>query len=91
LRTREVTLRADYTHGNEASPSAYAQLLLDVLEGDPAPFLRFDEVEWAWEVLDPVLIAWRSGKPELYRSGEDGPRSQHSILEPGHEWRSLDA
>lgn len=89
LRTREVRLSADYSHGTEVAPSAYAQLLLDVLDGDPAPFLRFDEVEWSWQVLEPVLTNWRSGRPELYRAGDDGPRGQHGILEPGHEWRSL--
>ena len=56
---------------NEAS--AYEQLLLDVLEGDHTPFLRFDEVEWSWRIVDPVLKAWKTGAPEDYVAGSDGP------------------
>jgi glucose-6-phosphate 1-dehydrogenase len=92
LEARELLLEAHYSSGRprrEESSAAYAQLLLDVIEGDATPFLRFDEVEWAWRVLQPVLDAWQSGAPELYRSGTWGPNGQHSILEPGHRWRDL--
>jgi glucose-6-phosphate 1-dehydrogenase len=89
LETRQVALEAGYARASDQPASAYEQLLLDLLEGDTTPFLRFDEVEWAWRVLQPVLDAWEAGAPELYRSGDEGPRSQHAILEAGHEWRPL--
>jgi glucose-6-phosphate 1-dehydrogenase len=48
LEARESVLRADYSTEGDVEASAYEQLLLDVLEGDHTPFLRFDEVEWSW-------------------------------------------
>jgi glucose-6-phosphate 1-dehydrogenase len=88
FRAGTARLHADYgTAGGEAS--AYEQLFLDVLEGDHTPFLRFDEVEWAWRLLEPVLAAWRDGRPCLYPSGSQGPSSQDDILEEGHSWRPI--
>lgn len=88
LEADTARLHADYgTTGGEAS--AYEQLLLDALSGDHTPFLRFDEVEWAWRLLDPVLAAWREGRPCPYPAGSEGPSSQGDILEAGHHWRPL--
>ena len=36
-------------------PAAYAGLILDVILGDHSLFLRIDEVESAWRVVDPVI------------------------------------
>ncbi len=90
LEARKVVLHASYTRDGEPEFSAYEQLLLDVLEGDATPFLRFDAVEWAWRIIDPVLRAWRQGQPDDYPAGSDGPSSQHRLLEDGHEWRTVD-
>ncbi len=89
LTSRQLTLHAEYAQEDEAVTSAYEQLLLDVLEGTRTPFLRFDEVEWSWRVIEPLLKAWESGEPEIYRAGTDGPFSQSKILERGHEWRGI--
>jgi glucose-6-phosphate 1-dehydrogenase len=89
LEARESVLRADYAESGDIEASAYEQLLLDVLEGDHTPFLRFDELEWSWKIVDPVLKAWKYGSPEEYVAGSDGPSAQHRFLEPGHYWRSL--
>ena len=53
MESQQLALRADYAHQTDAD--SYCQLILDVLEGDRTPFLRFDEVEWAWRDLTPVL------------------------------------
>jgi len=89
LEARESILRAEYTTKDDREASAYEQLLLDVLNGDHTPFLRFDEVEWSWRIVDPVLKAWTSGTPEDYVAGSDGPSGQHRFLGAGHAWRSL--
>ena len=81
-------LHADYGSSVE-NTTAYEQLLLDVLEGDHTPFLRVDEVDEAWRLLDPVLEAWKHGEPDGYESGSDGPSSQSRILLDGHEWRPI--
>jgi glucose-6-phosphate 1-dehydrogenase len=89
LESRESILRAEYTNADDQEASAYEQLLLEVLNGDHTPFLRFDEVEWSWRIVDPVLKAWQSGAPEDYVAGSDGPSGQHRFLGAGHYWRPL--
>ena len=88
LKTHGLQLYADYAPGQSES-SSYEQLLLDVLEGDQTSFLRFDEVEWAWRVLQPVIDAWKTGKPETYAAGSDGPEGQSRLMGPRESWRPL--
>ncbi len=67
--------------------SAYATLILDALKGDRSLFIRFDEVEWAWRLLEPVL---NNRQPtELYSVGSEGPSGQHYLMEDQQRWRSL--
>ena len=89
LEARESVLRAEYANADDREASAYESLLLDVLEGDHTPFLRFDEVEWSWRIVEPILTAWQHGAPEDYVAGSDGPPAQHRFLGPGHYWRPL--
>ena len=89
LEARESILRAEYTNADDKEASAYEQLLLEVLNGDHTPFLRFDEVEWSWRIVDPVLKAWETSAPEDYVAGSDGPAGQHRFLGAGHAWRAL--
>src|SRR3712207_9238336 len=41
---------------------AYQRLLLDVMLGDGTLFARRDEVEAAWQLVDPVLDRWADRK-----------------------------
>lgn len=89
LETRPVTLHAAYLEKDDVEYAAYEQLLLDAVEGDRAPFIRYDEVDFAWQLLQPVLDAWKSGEPEPYAAGSEGPDAAAALLEPGHRWRTL--
>lgn len=89
LQTHDIVLSAPYTQPGQYEVSAYEQLLIDALNGDRAHFLRFDEVEWAWRIIDPALKAWEQGMPDLYKAGSEGPESQDRIMRSGHHWRSL--
>ncbi|MDA3914306.1 glucose-6-phosphate dehydrogenase [Oleiagrimonas sp.] len=89
LEGRRVTLSAPYEEEGNSEFSAYEQLLMDALEGDRTHFLRFDEVEWAWRLLDPVLKAWKKGEPEFYAAGSEGPSAQDRLLDSGHHWRPV--
>ncbi|GEM87051.1 glucose-6-phosphate dehydrogenase [Meiothermus granaticius] len=86
---RQVTLTTPYLQEGETEFSAYEQLLMDILEGDHAQFLRFDEVEWSWRILEPVLAAWKTGHPEPYEANSEGPAAQARLMEPGQSWRPL--
>ena len=89
LDGHQVRLTAPYAEEGHSGFSAYEQLLIDALEGDRTHFLRFDEVEWAWRVLDPVLKAWKRGKPQAYAAGSEGPSGQHRLLDADHAWRPV--
>ena len=89
VKTRKVVLSTPYKLAGDVEFSAYEQLLLDAFEGDRSHFLRSDEVEWAWRILDPVISAWESGNPGLYVAGSQGPDAQNRLLEDGHVWRKI--
>jgi glucose-6-phosphate 1-dehydrogenase len=41
--------------------TAYAHLIGQMLKGDPMLFIRGDEAEEAWRIIDPVMNAWSAG------------------------------
>jgi glucose-6-phosphate 1-dehydrogenase len=55
--------------------SAYARLILDVLEGDPTLSIRGDEAEESWRIVEPILAAWAAGRVPLgtYPAGAANP------------------
>ena len=76
------------------NPDAYVTLLLDVVAGDATLFMRADEVEAQWAILDPLLssIAEREPVPEPYAAGGPGPRAAYELLErDGRFWHKPDA
>lgn len=76
--------------GESAIPEAYERLLLDALNGDASLFTRGDRAELAWELLDPILKAWKGpDSPPLYRYEPDswGPAAADQLLErDGRSW-----
>ena len=62
---------------------AYERLLLDVIENDSTLFMRRDEVEAAWQWVDPILKGWQQHyqRPRPYPAGSNGPEQAHSLLE----------
>ena len=44
------------------SPDAYTRLILEVLRGNQATFVRSDELLSSWEIFTPLLEAIESGK-----------------------------
>ena len=74
-------------------PESYERLLQDVIEGDATLFMRNDEIERAWEIMDPIIAAVESPdapRPEEYPKGTPGPKAGDAFLAPtGREWLSL--
>jgi len=92
LVPRLVSLDTAYRAEHEAHLDAYETLLLDVIEGDRSLFLRFDEVEHAWQVMAPIQAAWRAGSADLrtYAAGCDGPDDGRSLfVDAAHGWREI--
>lgn len=63
-------------------PDAYESLILDILRGDQANFVRDDELTEAWRIFTPVLhqIEKLHIQPELYAAGSRGPKSADEKL-----------
>ncbi|NEV61922.1 glucose-6-phosphate dehydrogenase [Thiorhodococcus minor] len=70
---------------------AYEALILDVIEGDHTHFLRYDEVDWAWRVVDPILKLWATERDFIhtYPAGSWGPAEASRLFDrEDQEWRN---
>ena len=67
---------------------AYERLILDAIRGDASLFARGDEVEAAWNILTPILEAWkqRPGDVQPYFPGTWGPERAAGLLGDGRTW-----
>ena len=91
MNTRIVDLSPLYRDPDEPALDAYETLLLDVIEGDRSLFIRFDEVEWAWRVVDPILRSWSHEDNFIhsYTAGTWGPHESTRLFDAeDHEWRN---
>jgi glucose-6-phosphate 1-dehydrogenase len=93
LQIRPVRMHFSYdTEFGAYTPEAYERLLLEALAGDATLFIRRDEVEAAWEIVDSIRAGWE-GKPlterELYPAGSWGPEGAIELLATAnHAWRN---
>jgi glucose-6-phosphate 1-dehydrogenase len=73
----------------EEAPDAYQRLLLDLMLGDPTLFIRADEAEGAWRIIDPIMRLWAEKREiSTYPAGTWGPEDADQLLErDGREWR----
>jgi glucose-6-phosphate 1-dehydrogenase len=83
-----VTMNFSYKEGfGESTRSAYATLVNDCVRGDATLFDRGDNVEAAWQLVDPILDVWSAAKTASvpqYASGSWGPRESDALLERDH-------
>jgi len=89
LRTTDLDFRfAEHYSGN--MPDAYQRLLLDALNGDASLFARSDEVELAWNIIDPIIAAWNSPAApplEIYPPALWGPQGVLDWMQAhGRQW-----
>jgi len=74
-------------------PEAYERLLLEAALGDPTLFIRSDEVEAAWEFVEPIIegCAGRAAGPlASYAAGAWGPRAADALIEAdGRSWEII--
>lgn len=70
---REIETRALELHSAASRRSPYANLILEMCRGDPTLFIRGDEAEEAWRIIDPVVTAWSAGEVPLREYPAGGP------------------
>jgi len=93
LRPVDMGFRFGAAFGTEEM-SAYERLLLDCLLGDSTLFTRRDEVEEAWDLVEPLLRWWEHSTPPqpipIYAAGTWGPEAAGSLIAgDNRRWREL--
>ena len=69
---------------------AYERLLLDAMQGDATLYARADEVESAWEFVNPILDYWKNFDAKVYgySAGVWGPENADELIEGLGMWRN---
>ncbi|MXS85220.1 glucose-6-phosphate dehydrogenase [Nitrosomonas sp. HPC101] len=91
MNTRVMQMNASFLRTDEQILDAYETLLLDVIEGDRSLFIRFDEAEWAWRVIDPILKFWTVDREYIptYSAGSWGPAEANRLFDSDDQvWRN---
>jgi len=91
MRLAPVMMQFYYREAFKSEPpEAYETLLLDVMRGDAALYMRADQAEAAWSVLAPILDVWERVKPTdfpNYQAGTWGPEDAEILVaQDGHHW-----
>jgi glucose-6-phosphate 1-dehydrogenase len=86
LRVKAAPLNLSYSALTVRYPDAYERLLMDVVRGNLALFMRRDEVEAAWHWIDTLRAAWDQNPSELahYAAGSNGPLASALLLDRDH-------
>jgi glucose-6-phosphate 1-dehydrogenase len=94
FRVQSVSMDFGYEQAiHDTGMDGYTRLLFDAMSGDPTLFIRTDEVEQAWRIVDPYLEAWAEpgGGLHFYNAGTWGPHIADLLLErSGDAWREPD-
>jgi glucose-6-phosphate 1-dehydrogenase len=82
LRPVSLDLSFEETFGIRY-PDAYERLLMEAFRGNPALFMRRDEVEAAWRWIDGIIAGWEDSRQpvESYVAGTWGPVASANLLD----------
>lgn len=91
LRVKTAALDLSFAEefGGVRYPDAYERLLMDIVRGNLALFMRRDEVDAAWMWADALLAAWAQtgAEPHAYAAGSNGPTQSALMLDrDGRAW-----
>ncbi|MBD0413103.1 glucose-6-phosphate dehydrogenase [Oryzicola mucosus] len=90
MRLRQIPLDMSFAQSfTGRAPDAYERLIMDVIRGNQSLFMRRDEVEAAWNWIDPIQHAWEEGRQDVqgYTAGTWGPSSSIALIErDGRTW-----
>lgn len=92
MELRPANLEFNYrnSYPDQPIPESYERLLLDALSGDAHLFMRSDEIERSWEIVDPLIAASERPDapiPQEYPVHSDGPAVAEQFLAcEGRAW-----
>lgn len=92
LNTVDMVFDYKGTYTSQA-PEAYETLLLDIMLGDQTLFMRGDQVEFAWDLLMPILKTWQNRQSlnfPNYSADSWGPEVAEALIaRDGFHWFAL--
>jgi len=83
MQMQQVALNLDLQSAfQQRRAEAYERLLIDVVRGRLTHFMRRDELEAAWEWVEPIINGWETlnEKPHAYAAGSWGPAESFALL-----------
>ena len=86
-RSADMQFHYDSAFNDTLIPEAYERLIHDAINGDAALFIRSDEIEAAWRIIDPIIQGWEeTGEPSIvpYPRGSWGPEAAELLLQRDH-------
>jgi len=90
MRLKPVDLALDLGESFKGRPlEAYERLLGDAIQGNLTLFMRRDEIEAAWDWIDPIRSAWDADDdaPRPYAAGSWGPAASSALIaRDGFAW-----
>ena len=91
FKVRTVSLDFSYARTfEEMAPEAYERVIHDALVGDATLFIRSDEVQQSWQIVQPLIDGFDRVAVPLadYPAGSWGPPEAEALLgEAGDRWR----
>ena len=94
LKPVDLEFHYDDSFGGQEIPDAYERLLLDAMNGDASLFTRSDEIEEAWEIMDPIIQGLAhpdAPSPPSYAIGSRGPdEAERFLAKYGRDWQYRD-
>ncbi len=92
LQKTKLNLSFSDTFEDDRIADAYEKLLLEVMLGNQALFVRRDEVEEAWHWVDSIINAWDNSREpaHTYQAGTWGPvASIAQLARDNHAWYEI--
>ncbi len=90
LKPADLEFNYGHAYPKQHIPESYERLLQDALQGDAALFMRSDEIERAWEIMDPFIAISEDAslpQPEEYARGVHVPPGAEAFLRAkGRQW-----
>jgi glucose-6-phosphate 1-dehydrogenase len=91
MKVQPISLDVALAEASQARRwDAYERLIMDVVRGKLTLFMRSDELDAAWQWLEPIQNAWASGSQPLrpYPAGTWGPTASSALIaRDGDSWR----
>ena len=79
----ELDLSYNQRYESNQIVGAYDALILEIIKGNKASFVRNDELEASWKIFTPLLKHLENEKilPEYYENGSRGPNQLDEFIQ----------